>query len=530
MSQTEVEAATVIQRVARGAFARYSYADSFRDYLRLYGIWHSQLPKLLPNNKPLRLAVRCLVSEFATRAISWRVGDYTVPPYWGNIGTIKHMINRGDFMFTQTIGSGGLTSHNMMQLSHSWDVVKAPVTETKKSFYGDIHKFPVDCAGNVMKFLDLPDIAAWLATCFQWNKSAQAILESKATPVNVRGMCCDRLGYPPTYPRVAMTTFNALRATPSALKKGVRIQAVANVSHARTGIIMGVVDCSSQTAPRLCLFTLNGDTVLVKPLRGEVIIRRLAVGNHDIRIVKVHALDKGNVMLLVQGRGVALQSCNSNGGEWVTLGNYKDAVMPNSDTCFFKQYDDIGRIYVIKRVNGKFPERSTRITYTFGNDVVNVTEMRATQLGMIAKVDSRKYITVTDGRAHVTSIPGHGRIHAITQKMPDGTNVIMRARNNIITQLIAVKGHEQTRVIDVSMTMWLRRPPQIVGNMLVYVDDPTRKHFYVRITDEEPTPKPLVLASHGDGGDDSTQIYTAGGHVFLLKRRMLVHWLRPHGM
>ena len=76
-----------------------------------------------------------------------------------------------------------------------------------------------------------------------------------------------------------------------------------------------------------------------------------------------------------------------NGGEWVTVGNYKDAVMPNADTCYLKQHADIGRIYVKKRVNGKFQSSSTRIKYTFGDDVVNVTEMRATQLRLDAELE-----------------------------------------------------------------------------------------------------------------------------------------------
>lgn len=157
-----------------------------------------------------------------------------------------------------------------------------------------------------------------------------------------------------------------------------------------------------------------------------------------------------------------------------------------------------------------------------------VQMLKATRSGVLCRVATKRMVYHCDDyvRAGFTwgaeiSFQGCGRIAMVSEVMPSGNNVVIRAVAGAAVLAVVIRDRLVLRTVHLSWTPWFRRELGVVGDMLTFHDKETHNRLCVRPDDDEWVPKPMCVGNT-DGQlmfcKDKTVFFPDGKKVCVLPR------------
>lgn len=151
-----------------------------------------------------------------------------------------------------------------------------------------------------------------------------------------------------------------------------------------------------------------------------------------------------------------------------------------------------------------------------------VRMLKPTPLGIICRT-ATKQLTY-HSKQHVgglntgisATLPGVGRVAMISDRMPSGCNVVIRARGKEAFQALVMKEMLIVRTVQISWTPWSRREIEVLGDMLTFHCADTHRRLCVRPDTGDWQPKDMCV-----GTTDGQLLFCNDTTVFVPKGRAI---------
>lgn len=451
-----------------------------------------------------------LYNEFIDEALSGRVQFFTghgLTPYL-NAGTVVQLLKNSCLLF----------QHSHMSQVLRVTVVR-PCEREERHIFEDFGKTPLGCKrirplpGSELKGLS-SDVQAHIASFMNFRDywafslvSRNVYFDGRGIVPQMKRLAARRIGHQTNHLEKALRGYTCLRQSVPCPWRTIFLASV-------TTKIVGIWPVQSERNNCVGFVTADGRIGSTDIDHGITQHRRTFQPVHNA-VVSVARCPTGVVLCREWGFSVQLPDPNRR---WCTVR------VPNVHEVAIV---DCSSVYYVAGSSRELWRYDVGTNTCLQLPHSRVQMLKRTVLGIICRT-ATKQLTY-HSLSHVGGINGGlmwtltgvGRIAMISDPLPSGCNVVIRARRGVAFQAVVLREALTERVVDIDWTPWFRRELQIVGDMLTFHDHETRRRACVRPDSGEWVPKDMCVGTT-DGSilfcKDTTVFAPNGGSICVLPR------------